>query len=183
MEERRRTRLSKYLSYHLRHRPDALGIELGPGGWVDIDTFLRAAADRGKRIRLDELAEVVAGCAKQRFTLDRAGGRIRANQGHSVQIDLELTPTTPPDTLFHGTHPRALASIESQGLRKMKRHHVHLSADRATAIDVGGRRGTPVILLVDAAGMVAAGHDFYVSDNGVWLVDEVPPAFLRVEDA
>lgn len=177
MDQSKRTRISKFLSYALRHRPDAFGIELEPGGWIDVETLLRAAAGRGKRIRIDELQTVVGECPKQRFTLD--GGRIRANQGHSVDIELELNPTPPPAVLYHGTHHRAVDAILVEGLRKMARHHVHLSADVATARAVGARRGRPVVLRIDAAAMAAGGHDFFVSTNGVWLVDDVPPQFLR----
>jgi putative RNA 2'-phosphotransferase len=181
MDDRRQKRISKLLSYHLRHRPDALGIELEPGGWIHINTFLEAANSRGKKLSLDDIQHVVASCPKQRFTLDAAGGRIRANQGHSVAVDLELTPTTPPSVLYHGTYHSAVASIQSDGLRKMARHHVHLSTDLETAQAVGSRRGKAVIFGVDTAAMVARGYEFFVSDNGVWLTDEVPPEFLLLD--
>ncbi len=181
MDESKRTQISKYLSYHLRHRPDALGIELEPGGWVRIDTLLAAAAERGKKLRREQLDAVVASCAKRRFTLDAAGGRIRANQGHSVSVDLQLTRATPPVMLYHGTHHRAVKSIQTDGLLKMNRHHVHLSADLETAQAVGSRRGKAVIFGVDTATMVEKGYAFFVSDNGVWLTDAVPPEFLLLD--
>jgi putative RNA 2'-phosphotransferase len=125
------------------------------------------------------LAQVVAGSDKQRFAFDAEGLRIRANQGHSVEVDLQLTPAVPPARLFHGTTSASLAVILREGLRRMQRHHVHLSADEATARKVGGRRGQVALIEVDAAAMHAAGIVFYRSDNGVWLVDAVAPGYLR----
>jgi putative RNA 2'-phosphotransferase len=171
--------VSKYLSKHLRHQPEALGLTLEPGGWVCIDTLLQAAADNGFRISYDEFLECVETNDKQRFSIDDSGDRVRANQGHSVAVDLQLDPKEPPGQLYHGTVERFLESIEAQGLLKGRRQHVHLSLDRATATKVGARRGKPIILIVDAAGMHLAGHVFYVSTNGVWLTDRVPPQFLK----
>jgi putative RNA 2'-phosphotransferase len=176
----RQTRVSKYLSLHLRHRPDALGLMLEPGGWVPIDTLLQAAAVRGFQVTRNELDAVVAGNDKQRFSISEDGVRIRANQGHSVEVDLELAPATPPATLYHGTGHQSVAAIQAEGLRRMQRHHVHLSADMETARRVGARHGRPVIFAVDAAGLAAAGHIFYVSANGVWLVESVPASYLTV---
>ncbi|NJN18550.1 MAG: RNA 2'-phosphotransferase [Oscillochloris sp.] len=173
------TQLSRRLSYHLRHRPDAIGISLEPGGWVDVETLLAALAAHGRAVTRAELAAVVATNDKQRFTFDETGTRIRANQGHSVAVDLELAPDIPPEVLYHGTVAAALPAILREGLRPMRRHHVHLSADQATAQVVGARRGKPIILLIDAAEMQAAGFTFYRSANGVWLVDHVPPVYLR----
>lgn len=172
------TRISKTLSYHLRHRPDELGLTLEPGGWVAVDELLAALARKGKAVTRAELDEVVARNNKRRFAFDATGTRIRASQGHSVEVDLELEPVTPPAVLYHGTSERAIAAIEREGLKKMRRHHVHLSADVATARNVGARHGPPVVLAVDAAAMHAAGVAFYRSANGVWLVDAVPPAFI-----
>lgn len=167
---------SKRLSYVLRHRPDVIGITLTADGWVSIDTLLKALAAHGTRISRATLEQVVAENDKQRFTID--GDRIRANQGHSVDVDLGYSPAEPPAELFHGTATRHLGSIYEQGLVKGRRHHVHLSADPATAHKVGSRHGTPVVLRVDAAGLVAAGHVFFVSANGVWLTETVPPGYL-----
>jgi putative RNA 2'-phosphotransferase len=121
----------------------------------------------------------VAGNDKQRFAFDETGQQIRANQGHSVEVDLQLEPAQPPAVLYHGTNERSVPAILAAGLRKMTRHHVHLSPDLATARKVGGRRGRPVIFEVAAGKMAAAGFAFYVSANGVWLVDSVPPEYLR----
>lgn len=174
--------VSKYLSKHLRHQPEVLGLTLEPGGWVSIDELLQAAAAKGFPISYDEFLECVETNDKQRFSIDDSGDRVRANQGHSVTVDLQLESRVPPDLLYHGTVERFLSSIESQGLLKGRRHHVHLSIDVATATKVGARRGKPIILSIDAAGMNRAGHAFFVSTNGVWLTDSVPPQFLRRAD-
>ncbi|MEW9532185.1 RNA 2'-phosphotransferase [Microbispora sp. NPDC049125] len=176
MDERRMVRISKYLAAHLRHQPEAIGLELDPAGWVGVDTLLAAAKDHGFPISLEELDEVVARNDKRRYVIQ--GGRIRASQGHSVPVELGLSPVEPPGTLYHGTVAAALPSIREQGLAPMSRHHVHLSPDPATATRVGSRRGAPVVLTVDAGAMHAAGHEFYRSENGVWLVAHVPPSFV-----
>lgn len=180
MNDKRRVHVSKFLSRHLRHAPADLGLTLEPGGWVPIDAVLAGAATAGFRITREELDEVVRTSDKQRFAIDETGTKIRANQGHSVEVDLQLEPSEPPAELFHGTAERNVAAILRDGLRKMARHHVHLSPDTETATRVGQRHGKPVVLVVDAAGVRAAGHLFYRSANGVWLVDEVPARYLRV---
>ncbi|QSI49079.1 RNA 2'-phosphotransferase [Thermobispora bispora] len=177
MDERRLVRISKYLAKHLRHRPERIGIELDAHGWVEIDALLAATAAHGFPISRDELEEVVARNDKRRFMID--GDRIRANQGHTVPVDLDLPVVEPPPLLYHGTVARNLPAIRMEGLRRMARHHVHLSPDRETARAVGARRGEPVVLVVEAGAMHAAGHEFRVSANGVWLVHHVPPQFIR----
>ncbi len=179
MNSARATRLSKFLSLHLRHRPEALGLTLAEGGWVGVEELLAAATRHGQPLSRAELEEVVAGSDKQRFAFDAERTRIRAQQGHSVPVDLGLVPQTPPAVLYHGTVPAALPAIRREGLQKMQRHHVHLSPDEETARRVGNRRGPAVLLAVDAAGMQAAGYVFYMSGNGVWLVEHVPPEYLR----
>jgi putative RNA 2'-phosphotransferase len=181
VDDKRLVRVSKFLSRHLRHAPEDLGLTLEPGGWVRVDDLLAGCKRAGMPIDLSLLREVVADNDKQRFAFDETGERIRASQGHSVEIDLQLTPQTPPDVLYHGTAQSTLASILSTGLRPMARHHVHLSAASATARKVGARHGKPVVLIVDAAGMCRDEYTFYCSANGVWLVDEVPPPYLRTE--
>jgi putative RNA 2'-phosphotransferase len=172
----RTVKVSKYLSKHLRHQPGRIGLTLDPAGWTRVDDLLSAAAAHGFPITRDELDHVVASNDKRRFEV--AGERIRASQGHSVPVDLDLPVTPPPALLYHGTVARSLPEIRRDGLRPMNRHDVHLSPDEETATRVGARRGRPVVLTVDAAGMAAAGHEFRVSSNGVWLVGTVPPAFL-----
>ncbi|MEU2389204.1 RNA 2'-phosphotransferase [Streptomyces sp. NPDC007369] len=178
MDDRRTVKVSKYVSKHLRHQPERIGLVLDPHGWVEIDALLRAAAAHGFPITRAELDHVVAANDKQRFAVD--GTRIRANQGHTVPVDLGLPEAEPPAYLYHGTVAAVLDAIRAEGLRPMARHHVHLSPDRETATRVGARRGRPIVLAVDAGAMHAAGHVFRVSANGVWLVDAVPPQFLRL---
>ena len=179
MNESRRVRISKYLAKHLRHEPERLGLELAAGGWVPVDALLAACAAHGFSITRAELDEVVRTSDKARFAFDETGSRIRANQGHSVPVDLQLEPVTPPDVLYHGTAERNAEPISRAGLLKMSRHHVHLSPDAATARTVGARHGRPLVYEVDAARMHREGYVFYRSENGVWLVDAVPPRFLR----
>ncbi|GAB3441787.1 RNA 2'-phosphotransferase [Actinophytocola sediminis] len=179
MDEQRTVRISKYLAKHLRHQPARLGLVLDSGGWVDVDELLAACARNGFPLTPAELAHVVAANDKQRYGFDETGLRIRANQGHTVEVDLDLPVATPPDVLFHGTTERFLPQIRQEGLRPMARHDVHLSTDQATATRVGARRGKPVVLTVDAAAMTAAGHTFRVSANEVWLVGAVPPEYLH----
>lgn len=179
LDETRLVRISKYLSKHLRHQPERLGLALRPGGWVAVADLLAATARHNFPITPAELEEVVARNNKQRFAFDPTHTLIRANQGHSVAVDLELTPATPPAVLYHGTGHRAVAAILQTGLSKMARHHVHLSGDVETAQAVGARHGRPVVFAVDAAAMQQAGFAFYRSENGVWLVDSVPPQYLR----
>ncbi|MEV4838544.1 RNA 2'-phosphotransferase [Nonomuraea sp. NPDC049486] len=176
MDERRLVRVSKYVAKHLRHQPERIGIALDEQGWVDVETFLRAAAAHGFPIGREELERVVRDNDKRRYALD--GDRIRANQGHSVTVDLGLPVTVPPAYLYHGTVARNLDAIRERGLLPMDRHHVHLSADRETATRVGARRGRPVVLPVDAGAMHEAGHEFRVSANGVWLAERVPPEYI-----
>lgn len=177
MDERRTVKVSKYLSKHLRHQPERIGLALDDAGWVEIDTLISAAAAHGFPFTRDELDHVVAANDKKRFAVE--GTRIRASQGHSIEVDLGLPPATPPPYLYHGTVARNLDSIRAEGLRPMNRHDVHLSADRETATRVGARRGRPVVLTVDTAAMHRDGHIFHVSANGVWLTRAVPPQYLR----
>jgi putative RNA 2'-phosphotransferase len=177
-DERRTVKVSKYLSKHLRHQPERIGIALDTNGWVAIDELLHAAATHGFRMSRADLDHAVAVNDKRRFTVD--GDRIRANQGHTVAVDLELAPAEPPAYLYHGTAPHSLEAIRVEGLRRMRRHHVHLASDRETATRVGARRGRPVVLAVDAGAMHRAGLIFHVSANGVWLTDAVPPRYLRL---
>lgn len=171
---------SKFLAYVLRHHPDAVGLRLDEAGWVPIDALLTALAGHGRPLDPTRLDRIVAGTDKQRFEI--RDGRIRAAQGHTVPVDLELAPIVPPDVLFHGTVRRFLPGILAEGLQPMGRNHVHLSPDPATARAVGARRGRPVVLTVDAAGLHAAGHTFHRAGNGVWLTAHVPASHLTVAE-
>jgi putative RNA 2'-phosphotransferase len=141
---------SKFLSLVLRHQPELIGIVLDDAGWTDVDTLLAKARAKGTSITRDELVEIVKSSDKQRFALSSDGTRIRANQGHSVEVELDLPPTPPPAVLLHGTVDKFLDSIRKTGLVKGSRHHVHLSADLETASKVGARRGKPVLLEIRA---------------------------------
>ena len=174
--------ISKFLSLILRHKPETIGIELDNEGWVSVDELLEKLKLHGKPVSLEQLQEVVATNNKKRFRFSDDGKRIRANQGHSVAIDLALAPTTPPPVLYHGTATKNLDSIFEKGLIKGSRQHVHLSKELGTAINVGARHGKPVVLEVDAAQMHQLGFHFFLSENGVWLTDHIPPKFLKQQE-
>ena len=168
---------SKFLSLILRHAPEKIGLALDAQGWADIGQLLAQAARHGRRLSREQLDDVVARDSKTRYAISDDGLRIRANQGHSLAaVDIRLPPATPPAMLYHGTASRFVEAIRAAGLLPGSRNHVHLSVNRETA--VGARHGKPVVLTVDAAAMQAQGHVFYVSDNGVWLVDAVPQACI-----
>ncbi|GAB2479442.1 putative RNA 2'-phosphotransferase [Hymenobacter qilianensis] len=175
--------LSKTLSYVLRHKPEEFGLALDAQGWVSVAELLRALQNQRHEVTPEQLNEVVATNDKQRFSLSADGTKIRANQGHSVAVDLGLTPITPPELLYHGTATRFLASIRKDGLRSGSRQHVHLSADAVTAEAVGRRHGKPVVLTVQASRLHRAGGLFYLSANGVWLTEAVPAEYLQAEDS
>jgi putative RNA 2'-phosphotransferase len=178
LDNKRLVKISKYLSKHLRHRPERLGLALRPGGWVSVSALLTACERVSFPISRQELEEVVTRNDKQRFSFDDAGQMIRANQGHSVRVDLQLAPAMPPPSLFHGTNVHAVDQIWREGLLPMGRHHVHLSTNVPTATRVGARRGKPVVLIVEAARMASDGYNFFETDNGVWLVAAVPSTYL-----
>ncbi|MGK7920678.1 MAG: RNA 2'-phosphotransferase [Trichodesmium sp.] len=181
MNNSRLVKVSKYLSLVLRHHPEKIDIKLDPHGWVAIEELLKAAKNHNFPILQTELYEVIEKNDKKRFSLDPSGTLIRANQGHSVEVDLQLEPQIPPDILYHGTVSDAIDSIKKTGLQKMSRHHVHLSNDMTTARNVAKRRkGKFIVLVVDAMGMSQDGYNFYLSANNVWLVDEVPTKYLQI---
>ena len=173
-------RTSKFLSLVLRHKPELIGMQLDPDGWLEIDALVRNANRRGNSITLEMLHDAVATDDKQRFSLSEDGLSIRANQGHSVpDINLNLVSTAPPDELFHGTVQKFLRPIHLHGLTKRSRNHVHLSSNPETARKVGARRGKPVILTIAAKRMHGAGYEFFLSANQVWLTDHVPTDFIK----
>lgn len=170
--------MSKFLSLVLRHEPQRIGLILDAEGWANVEALLSGFAKDGSPISLSDLEEIVSTDNKQRYSLSDDRKRIRANQGHSIDVSLGYASTAPPDRLYHGTATRFLTAIRGQGLLKMERHHVHLSADEATANSVGRRHGKPAILAIRAGAMHQAGFQFFVSENGVWLVDHVPVEYL-----
>jgi putative RNA 2'-phosphotransferase len=174
-------RTSKFLSLILRHEPERVGLKLDSAGWVGVTELLEAVNRNGVSFTLDQLKHVVATNDKSRFVFSEDGQRIRASQGHSIEVDLQYQQQTPPEVLYHGTPERFLESIRATGLNKGPRHHVHLSPDPQTAAKVGQRRGRPVVLTIRSGEMHRQGHVFYLSANGVWLVDRVPVDFIELQ--
>ena len=180
MNEKRRTHISKFLSLILRHKPEAVGLTLDSNGWIEVETLLEACARNGNAFSRAELEEVVATNDKKRFAFDENRIKIRANQGHSIKVEIAFEEKKPPEILYHGTAERNIKIIQEKGLIKMRRHHVHLSSDLETALKVGKRYGNPVVFKVKTEKMLMQGYKFYVSANGVWLTDKVPPMFLEL---
>ncbi len=180
LSEKETTRASKFLSLVLRHEPVQIGIALDEQGWTDVVALLVQLGAHGQPLCFEDLTYIVETSPKQRFKFSDDRAQIRASQGHSVAVALGYAPAAPPETLYHGTAARFQAVIQAEGLRKMARHHVHLSADVAMARTVGSRHGQPVVFAVAAGELHRAGAPFYQADNGVWLTDEVPAAYLQV---
>lgn len=172
--------ISKYLSLVLRHQPETLGIELDKAGWADVDNLLQKLTLKGMQVDFKLLKQVVDNNDKKRFIFNDDFTKIRASQGHSIEVDLGLSPISPPEYLYHGTAEKNLDSILTEGLKKGNRQHVHLSIDKETAIKVGKRHGKPVVLLVQSRQMNQRGLHFYLSDNRVWLTGHVPPQYLKL---
>jgi len=162
----------------LRHKPELIGITLDEAGWTSVVDLLDALTRFGEPLSMQDLEVIVSMSDKQRFAFDADRSRIRANQGHSLPVDLNLAPVEPPVTLFHGTARMFVKSIRSLGLLKGKRHHVHLHADPEVAALVGKRRGESVVLSIDASAMRLDGFCFYVTANHVWLTEIVPPKYI-----
>jgi putative RNA 2'-phosphotransferase len=179
MNDKETIKASKFLSLILRHEPERVGLTLGEAGWVSVEELLQAVNRHGVSLTLDQLKHVVATSDKKRYAFSDDGQRIRANQGHSVEVDLQYPPQIPPEILYHGTATRFLDGIRKDGLQKMGRHDVHLSAETKVTLQVGGRHGKPVLLTIRAGDMHRAGFVFRCSANGVWLVDHVPAAFIE----
>ena len=173
-------KLSKFISYILRHKPDSIGLTLDSQGWALIDELIDKSNASGTVFGRVDLLKMVDGNDKKRFSISNDGQRIRAAQGHSVRVELGLTAQEPPPVLYHGTATRFVSSILAEGLKPQSRQQVHRSADETTAHRVGQRHGKPAILTVEAALMHDEGFKFFLADNGVWLTDHVPPAFLRL---
>ena len=172
------TSLSRFISLVLRHKPEAIGITLDEHGWADVNELI-AGVNRTQPLDMETLEEIVRTDEKQRYSFSGDKTLIRANQGHSIPVDVELPQSEPPELLYHGTAERFTAAIEAGGLRPMSRLYVHLSKDAETARKVGSRHGKPVIYEVLAGEMSRRGFEFWLSVNGVWLTRAVPPEFLR----
>lgn len=172
--------LGRYLSLVLRHNPAAAGIHLDEHGWADVEALLAGAAGAGKKISRETLERIVRENSKQRYSFNDDHTRIRANQGHSIPVELDLEPQTPPDVLYHGTALRYLDDIRGKGIERQSRQYVHLSADQKTALAVGSRHGAPLILKIHAKAMAEDGYLFYRSANGVWLCERVPWEYITL---
>lgn len=179
MNEQHKKRISKFLSLVLRHQPEVIDLTLDENGWAEVDELMEKCARYERSFTLDELMEMVETNDKKRFIFNEDKTRIRANQGHSIEIDLALQPQQPPEFLYHGTAEANIPSILENGIEKRSRQHVHLSQDRETAIKVGMRHGKPVILTIETGKMHEAGIPFYLSENNVWLTDFVDARYIR----
>lgn len=174
--------ISKFLSLVLRHQPETIGIQLDPNGWTDITELIQKANNYGIEFDIEILNHIVATNSKKRFAFNDTFDKIRASQGHSVEIELGYTNQKPPEILFHGTGEKSVQSILDTGLEKRSRQHVHLSGDIETAIKVGQRHGKPFVFKVFAEQMYNDNFQFFISDNGVWLTDNVPIKYLKRSD-
>lgn len=172
------TSISKYISLILRHKPETIGITLDAHGWVKVDELIKGVSEQYP-LTMELLEEIVRTDNKQRYSFNEDKTLIRANQGHSVQVDVELEKLNPPEILWHGTGQKYTESIDKQGLIAKSRLYVHLSADYETAVNVGKRHGTPVVYKVNAKEMANTGGEFYCSKNGVWLTKSVPVKYLE----
>ncbi len=170
---------SKLLSFVLRHKPETIGIVLDENGWINVHELLEKIKIKNESFTFERLQQVVAENDKQRFSFNADKTRIRANQGHSIDIDLGLPPKMPPAILYHGTASTNVESIKKSGIIKGKRQHVHLSIDTETATKVGTRHGKPIILIIDTKSMHEDGILFYCSDNGVWLTDFINIKYIE----
>ena len=182
ISEKQITSISKFLCLALRHQPETIGIELDQNGWTDVDTLLKKSNDYGIKLDNETLKYIVESNSKKRFAFNETFDRIRASQGHSVEIELGYTSQKPPEILFHGTGEKSVQSILDTGLQKQNRQQVHLSADIETAIKVGERHGKPFVFKVLAEQMFKDKIEFFISDNGVWLTDNVPTKYLKQND-
>lgn len=181
MQEEKHIKLSRFISLLLRHKPEEIGLSLDNQGYLEVDGLINGINKTGRFIDEDILDEIVISDNKQRYSYSEDRAKIRANQGHSIKVDLSLVETKPPKTLYHGTVDKFLSNIRKQGLLKMNREYVHLSTDIDTAKDVGGRRGEPVILVVNSEQMDKDGYKFYLSENGIWLIENVPAKYISIK--
>lgn len=178
MNEKQKKQIGKFISLILRHEPQKIGLQLDDAGWADVTELLAGLKRKGRDISFEQLQDLVASNDKQRYSFNEDQTRIRANQGHSLSLDLQLPAREPPELLYHGTATRFVDSIRQDGLTKGSRHHVHLSANGETANQVGGRHGKPLVLTIASGEMHRKGHVFYCSENMVWLADFVPAEFI-----
>ncbi|NEU06908.1 RNA 2'-phosphotransferase [Flavihumibacter sp. R14] len=179
MSEKEIKHISKFLSFVLRHKPETIGIELDLNGWTDVDLLIERSNNFGVKLDIETLKHIVETNSKKRFAFNNTLDRIRASQGHSIDIELGYTNQRPPEILYHGTSKTNVQSILDTGLEKRNRQHVHLSSDIETAIKVGQRHGKPFVFKVFAEQMYNDKFEFFISDNGVWLTDNVPTKYFK----
>ena len=172
------TSLSKFISLILRHKPEEIGITLDRHGWADTAQLIKGIRSTGRRIDTETLERIVRNDEKQRYSFSENGKKIRANQGHSIPVEVEMRTAVPPARLYHGTAEKALESIMQNGILKMNRLYVHLSGDIETAFKVGSRHGKPVVLIIDTAAMSSDGYVFKISENGVWQSENIPQMYI-----
>lgn len=182
ISEKQVTHISKFLSLVLRHQPETIGIELDQNGWADVDLLIKKSNNYGVEFDIEILKHIVETNSKKRFAFNEGFDRIRASQGHSIDIELGYTNQKPPEILYHGTGEKSVQSIFDTGLEKRNRQHVHLSSDIETAIKVGQRHGKPFVFIVLSEQMYNDKFEFFISDNGVWLTDNVPTKYLKRND-
>lgn len=178
MNDKEMTKLSKFIALVLRHKPETIGLTLKPDGWVNVYEFIKAMNQHGHKIDMGGLKQIIKSDEKGRYSLDEKENNIRANQGHSAVVEMEFKEVVPPKILYHGTNKSVVDIIFKTGIQKMARHHVHLSLREDVAKTVGGRRGSPVILMVDSEQMYYDNFVFYISENGVYLTDSVPAKYI-----
>lgn len=177
--ENKLIRISKFLSYILRHKPEEIGLSLDAEGWAQVDELLTKARQAGRPIDKDTLHRVVEQSDKKRFSFSKNGTKIRANYGHSIPVSLAFESHEPPEFLFHGTAVRFLSSIREHGLGPGTRQYVHLVIDERTATDVGRRHGKPIVLTIQARMMHTKGFDFFKTESGIWLTKNVPVEYIQ----
>lgn len=182
VSEKQQTHISKFLSLVLRHKPETIGIQLDQNGWIDISELIEKSNKYGVQFDIETLNHIVATNSKNRFAFNDKCDKIRASQGHSLEIELGYTNQKPPEILFHGTSEKSVQSILEKGLERQNRQHVHLSSDIDTAAKVGQRHGKPFVFLVLAEQMHKDNFQFFISDNGVWLTNNVPTKYLKKRD-
>lgn len=173
-------KLGRFLSLVLRHDPSAAGLTLDPNGWADVKALIAGMKRSGRNINMNTLERIVRENNKKRYSFNEDHTKIRANQGHSISVDVELKEQIPPAVLYHGTAVGFLDGIMKNGLKRQSRRYVHLTEQKETALQVGGRHGKPVIICVDSAAMQQAGYTFWLSENGVWLSNDIPARYLTI---
>jgi len=180
MDKKKEIHLSKFISLLLRHKPETIGLQLDENGWANVDELIEKSNRKGVKFNFDDLKFIVQNCNKTRYDFNEDFSKIRANQGHSIQVNLELKVVEPPEILYHGTAKKNLESILKMGIDKINRNHVHLSTDIETASKVGARHGQVIILEIDAEKMFGEGIEFYLSKNKVWLTNYIDAKYISV---